>query len=125
MARDPLESDDSPTVAAICGALDDPDCREIIRTLEEPMTAAELIEACEIPQSTLYRKLEVLTDATLLRESTEIRRDGHHASKYTVGFEEICISRDESGTLEVDLERPKRTAEERLADLWSEVRKET
>ncbi len=125
MPGDPLESEGPPTAEAICAALDDPDCREIIRTLDEPMTAAELIDQCEIPQSTLYRKLELLTDATLLSESTAIRRDGHHASKYAVGFEEITFHRGENGTLEVDVERPARTAEERLADLWSEVRKET
>lgn len=89
------------------------------------MTAAQLTERCDIPQSTLYRKLELLTDSTLLEESTEIRRDGHHASKYQVAFEEITLALDEERTLAVTIERPARTADERLAELWSEVRKET
>ncbi len=125
MVRDPIGSESMPAAGEICAALDDPDCREIIRTLEEPLTAAELSERCDIPQSTLYRKLELLTDATLLEESTEIRRDGHHASKYSIAFDEITFVLDDEQSLAVQIERPARTAEERLAELWSEVRKET
>ncbi|QFU82401.1 winged helix-turn-helix domain-containing protein [Natronorubrum aibiense] len=125
MVRDPIASESMPSAEEICSALDDPDCREIIRNLEEPMTAAELTNQCEIPQSTLYRKLELLTESTLLEESTEIRQDGHHASKYAVAFDEITLVLDDDRTLAVQIERPARTADERLAELWSEVRKET
>ena len=125
MVRDPITSESTPAAEEICSALDDPDCREIIRNLEEPMTAAELTNQCEIPQSTLYRKLELLTESTLLEESTEIRQDGHHASKYAVAFDEITLVLDDDRTLAVQIERPARTADERLAELWSEVRKET
>ncbi|WP_207586178.1 helix-turn-helix domain-containing protein [Halomontanus rarus] len=125
MVRDAIGTERAPSATEICAALDDPDCREIIRELEEPMTAAELASHCEIPQSTLYRKLELLTESTLLEESTEIRRDGHHASKYAVAFDEIRLFLEDDRTLDVTIERPARTADERLADLWSEVRKET
>lgn len=125
MVQDPITSEPPPSPEVICSALDDPDCREIIRKLEEPMTASELDARCEIPQSTLYRKLELLTDSTLLEESTEIRRDGHHASKYSVAFDEITLVLEEDRSLSVQIERPARTADERLAELWSEVRKET
>jgi len=125
MVRDPIASESTPSAEEICSALDDPDCREIIRNLDEPMTASELTKRCEIPQSTLYRKLELLTDSTLLEESTEIRQDGHHASKYAIAFDEITLGLDEDRSLAVQIERPARTADERLADLWSEVRKET
>ncbi|MFU8868267.1 helix-turn-helix domain-containing protein [Natronococcus sp.] len=125
MVQDPITSEPPPSPEVICSALDDPDCREIIRNLEEPMTASELNARCEIPQSTLYRKLELLTDSTLLEESTEIRRDGHHASKYSVAFDEITLVLEDDRSLSVQIERPARTADERLAELWSEVRKET
>lgn len=125
MVWDPAAAKSSPSAEEICAALDDPDCREIIQTLEHPQTAAELTAQCEIPQSTLYRKLELLTEATLLEESTEIRRDGHHASKYSIAFERITLGLEEDRTLTVEIERPARTAEERLAELWSEVRRET
>lgn len=125
MVRDPIASKSDPSAEEICSALDDPDCREIIRHLDEPMTASELTNRCEIPQSTLYRKLELLTESTLIEESTEIRRDGHHASKYSIAFEEVTISLEEDRSLSATIERPARTADQRLADLWSEVRKET
>ncbi|RQG93270.1 ArsR family transcriptional regulator [Natrarchaeobius halalkaliphilus] len=125
MVRDPLASGSTPSAAEICSALDDPDCREIIRNLEEPMTASELTKRCDIPQSTLYRKLELLTESTLLEESTDIRRDGHHASTYVVAFDEITMELDEDRSLSVQIDRPARSADERLAELWSEVRKET
>ena len=125
MVQDPITSEPPPSPEVICSALDDPDCREIIRKREEPMTASELNARCEIPQSTLYRKLELLTDSTLLEESTEIRRDGHHASKYSVAFDEITLVLEDDRSLSVQIERPARTADERLAELWSEVRKET
>lgn len=125
MVRDSIGSESLPSAEEICSALDDPDCREIIRNLDEPMTASELSSHCDIPQSTLYRKLELLTESTLLEESTEIRRDGHHASKYSVAFEEITLFLDDDLSLGVKIERPTQSAEERLAEMWSEVRKET
>ncbi|ELY98214.1 winged helix-turn-helix domain-containing protein [Natrialba asiatica] len=111
MVRDPIGSESMPSAAEICAALDDPDCREIIRNLEEPMTASELTARCEIPQSTLYRKLELLTESTLLEETTEIRRDGHHASKYAVAFDEITLGLDEDRSLSVQIDRPAQTAD--------------
>ncbi|WP_255169577.1 winged helix-turn-helix domain-containing protein [Natrononativus amylolyticus] len=125
MVRDRRESANEPSAAEICAALDDPDCREIIRQLAEPMTVAELTDRCEIPQSTLYRKLEVLTEATLLEESTDIRRDGHHATRYAIDFTNIGLELEDDRSLSVTIDRPSRTADERLAELWSEVRKET
>lgn len=123
MGRD--DSNAAPSAAEICAALDDDDCREIIRRLEEPLTVAELTARCDIPQSTLYRKLERLVDATLLEESTEIRRDGHHATRYAIAFTSVDLTLEDDRTLSVTIDRPSRTADERLAELWSEVRKET
>lgn len=88
------------------------------------MTAAELATTCDIPQSTLYRKLELLSETTLLEESTVIRQDGHHASRYAIDFTEIRLVLEADRTLAATVERPARTADERLAELWSEVGRE-
>lgn len=125
MVRDPFADGDVPDLQAILDALDDPDCRKIVRSLEEPMTADEISERSGVPLSTTYRKLELLTEASLLEEGTEIRPDGQHASRYTVAFEEVVIALDEDREFDVDIARRPRTADERLANLWSEVRKET
>jgi DNA-binding transcriptional ArsR family regulator len=115
----------SPSPETVLDALEDPDCREIIRALEEPMTASEVVEACDLPSSTAYRKLDLLTDATLLTEGTELRRDGHHATLYEVAFEEVSFALTPEQELTVTVSRPTERADERLARMWQEVRKET
>ena len=125
MVRDPFASEDTPDLQSVLDALDDADCRTIIRHLEEPMTASELSDECDIPMSTTYRKLDLLSDASLLAEGTEVRPDGHHATRYEIDFEEVRISLSASRELGVSIHRPARTPEERLASLWDEVRNET
>jgi predicted transcriptional regulator len=124
MVRDPF-ADDEPELQHVLDALDDEDCRAIIRALEEPMTANEISDASDVPLSTTYRKLELLTDASLLAEGTEIRSDGQHASAYEVAFEEVAIALAEDRSLDLNIDRRGRTADRRLENLWSEVRKET
>jgi len=123
--RDPLSGDDPPDLQSVLDALDDADCRTIIEHLDEPMTASEVSEECDIPMSTTYRKLDLLTEASLLVEGTEIRSDGHHATRYRIDFETVEIGLTEDRTLDVSIGRPAQTADERLASIWGEVRKET
>ncbi|WP_115863951.1 winged helix-turn-helix domain-containing protein [Halorussus litoreus] len=125
MVRDPTGLEDGPDLEAVLDALDDPDCRSIVTHLDEPMTASEISDVTDVPLSTVYRKLEALSEASLLRELTEVRSDGHHTSRYEVDFEEVAVSLDENNDLDVSVSRPARSAEERLADMWSEVRRET
>jgi hypothetical protein len=54
MVRDSVSSEDPPSLQAVLDALDDADCRTILRETAEPMTATELIDACDIPKSTVY-----------------------------------------------------------------------
>jgi DNA-binding IclR family transcriptional regulator len=124
MVRDPLGEEEDPDLDAVLGALYDEDCRAIVAEFDEPRTASELVDRCDIPRSTLYRKLESLTESTLLYEGTEIRADGSHAGRYEVDFREVVVTCDEERVLDVEIERPARRPDERLADLWSEVRKE-
>ncbi|RCU48210.1 ArsR family transcriptional regulator [Haloplanus salinus] len=125
MVRDPLSGDDPPDLQSVLDALDDPDCRTIIEHLDEPMTANEVSEECDIPMSTTYRKLDLLTEASLLAEGTEIRTDGHHATRYRVDFEAVEIGLTAERVLDISIDRPSRATDERLASLWGEVRKET
>ena len=125
MVRDPFARDGAPDLQAVLDALDDPDCRTIVRNLEEPMTAQEIADATDIPQSTTYRKLDLLSEATIVDEQTEIRSDGHHTTRYEVAFEEVRIALDEDRCFEIAVEQRDRSADERLADMWSQVRRET
>ena len=125
MVRDPFATDTTPELETVLGALEDEDCRAIITTLDEPMTASEISDESGVPLSTTYRKLERLDDASLLSESTEIRSDGRHTSRYAVDFDEVRILLDEHLEFELGIARPEQTPDERLADMWTEVRKET
>jgi len=124
MVRDPI-ADDEPDLQAVLDALEDADCRRIVSVLSEPMTAEEISEAADVPLSTTYRKLELLTEASLLQEGVEIRADGQHASRYVVAFEDVVVSLSDDREFDVEITHRPRTADERLATLWTEVRKET
>ncbi|MFB6137751.1 MAG: helix-turn-helix domain-containing protein [Halobacteriaceae archaeon] len=124
MVRDPFAAE-APALEDVLDALDDADCRAIIEALEEPMTANELSEATDVPLSTMYRKLELLTDASLLEERIDIRSDGRHTTRYALAFEEVRIALDEDRAVDVAIKRRAAAPEERLSELWSEVRKET
>lgn len=83
----------------LLGALKDGDCRAILTaTGEDSLSAAELSEACDLPLSTTYRKLGLLTDAGLLDERTRVRRSGKHASEYVRLVEDVLVSVDEAET---------------------------
>jgi len=125
MVRDPATDDKTPELTTVLGALDDEDCRAIVSVLVEPMTASEISEESGVPLSTTYRKLELLTESSLLYEGVEVRADGQHASRYAVDFEEVVIALDEAREFEVDVAGRARSPDQRLENLWSEVRKET
>jgi DNA-binding transcriptional ArsR family regulator len=123
--RAPLGTDDTPDLQDVLNALDDEGCRRIIEALDDPMTAKELSEKCDIPLSTTYRKLELLTDAVLLEERAVLQPDGHHTTEYDLVFEEVIIQLDGNRNLDVGITRPSASTDERLETLWAEVSKET
>jgi len=125
MVRDPAADQETPELTTVLDALDDQDCRKIVGALAEPMTASEISEASGVPLSTTYRKLELLTDSSLLYEGVEVRSDGQHASRYAIDFEEVVIALDEAREFEVDIAHRARSPDQRLENLWSELRKET
>lgn len=119
MGDDSVSSKDPPALQDVLEALDDPDCRAILRETVEPMTANELIEVCDIPKSTLYRKLELLSSATLVHEQDTINPGGGRVTRYERAFDDVTISMDKEGNLSVAVERPPQTTDKRLADIWS------
>lgn len=88
----------------ILDALDDPDCRHILEaTSDESLTASELSETCDLPLSTTYRKVERLSDSGLLRETIRLHRTGKHVNEYSRNVEDIVISVQDSGALELSV----------------------
>ena len=112
-------------IGVVISALDDGDARAMIEALDGPMSASELAERCDIPLSSTYRKLERLADAQLLEEGTAIRRDGHHVTRYAVGFDYVEIQFDPATGLRCRIEPRPTSAPEQLATMWSQVKEET
>jgi DNA-binding transcriptional ArsR family regulator len=117
--EDMSASPEDTSLTAVLEALDDPDCRAILRETAQPTAATELLERCDIPKSTLYRKLDLLGDASLLREQDTINPEGGRTTKYERNFDDVLISIDETDTFSVTVKRPQRKPDERLADIWS------
>lgn len=112
---------ESPSIDTVCEVLADADCREIVAVLDEPMSARELQERCSLPETTLYRKLDRLVDASLLRTGFRIGDTGP-VEVYQVNFESVHVEQTDGG-FELTVER-KRRPEERLAGLWNAIRRE-
>ena len=98
------ERSDTIDCETVLTVLDDPDCRALLEaTTDDALTAGELIERCDVPRSTTYRKLEQLTEAGLLEERVRLNPNGKHASEYQRTFDDITISLGESDEMSVGL----------------------
>ncbi|WP_418283069.1 DUF7342 family protein [Halorubrum sp. DTA98] len=124
MASDPRRDEDLDP-ETVFGALDDSACREIVRVLDEPMTAKEVSDRADMALSTAYKKLDRLESAAMLEERTEVDLDGHHRSQYVIAFDGVDVDLDEERRFVVDVEPTVIQPDDRLAEMWSQVRKET
>ncbi|RBI59489.1 ArsR family transcriptional regulator [halophilic archaeon] len=125
MAQNSTEDKDAPPVSVVLQSLEDEKCRAILTALREPKSAAELQTKCDLANSTVYRKLERLRESSLVREYTEVRRDGPNATLYERDFTDISISIDNDDEFTVSIDRRKEDAEDRMATFWSEMKKES
>ncbi|GAA0727687.1 MULTISPECIES: winged helix-turn-helix domain-containing protein [Haloferacaceae] len=119
MRDNSASSEDTPALQDVLDALDDPECRSILRETIEPMTANELSDVCDIPKSTLYRKLELLSSAALVRKWDTINPGGGRVTHYERSFNDVMISLDDTGEFSVNIERLSQSTDERLADIWT------
>jgi hypothetical protein len=93
-------------VQHLLDALEDPECRQIIEaTTDEALTTREISMVCNLPLSTTYRKIELLTEASLLKENTRIHLGGKHASEYTRLLDDVVISVDGSEGIQFSISR--------------------
>ena len=124
MDRWSSEELDEPGLPTVLKSLDDDKCRTILTLLAEPKSASELCEECGLSSSTVYRKLDLLRESMLVREYTEVRRDGPNVTLYERDFTDISISvTDDEFTIEVS--RPKEDPEDRMATFWSAMKEES
>ena len=88
----------------ILEAMADGDCRAILgATADAPRSAAELSTTCGIPISTIYRKVDILTETGLLAERTRIRSSGPNCSEYALRVRTVHV--DLAGMCACELDR--------------------
>lgn len=121
MGREPRAGDAPPDLQVVLDALCDPDCRRLLGRLDEPRSARELSEACDIPLSTTYRKLDRLSEATLVDERPRGRPGSQRTTRYTLDFTAVRVVIDDDREFAVTVRRAAQTLDEELADLWSKV----
>ena len=124
MGTDPAKNKNGPAIQDILNALDDPDCRTILKMIAQPMTVTELTDSCEIPESTLYRKLNRLSTASLVREIQSVHPERGRVTRYQRDFDSLNIFLTDDDQFDMEITRPKRTVNERLAAMWSEMGEE-
>lgn len=125
MSEDARGVDDSPNGDTVLDALGDSGCRRIVHHLTKPMTAKELSDACDMPRSTTYRNLQRLSDAGLVEELPSLHPGTERASRYAIAFDQLTVERSEVEGFEVEVTRRERSADERLAEMWSRMQEET
>jgi hypothetical protein len=94
---------DPETLQAALEAMADPDCRRVAAALDEPLTAKAVAEACDLPRTTAYRKLDRLSEGGLVDERVAVRADGHHATSYVRDFGGLLVAFDGEAGFAVDL----------------------
>ncbi|WP_435101618.1 helix-turn-helix domain-containing protein [Halarchaeum sp. P4] len=122
-SRDASDVPREATLTEVLDALDDADCRAMLEALEDPKTASDLCEECDVPSSTAYRKLDQLSDAGLVTERVTLRDGYRQVTTYARAFDAVRVVADEDG-FSVDVEARERTPADRLGEMWSQVRRE-
>jgi DNA-binding transcriptional ArsR family regulator len=105
-----IERDQASPLQRVLDVLSDETSREILSALREPRTATELADRCEIPSSTVYRKLDTLTRAGLIKECVTVKPGYGRVSRYELNFDYVEIALDD-GRFSLAIERPTRSGD--------------
>jgi DNA-binding transcriptional ArsR family regulator len=105
---------------AITELLEDDYARSILReTSEEPLSAEELSDRCDMSPPTVYRRLNRLAEHDLVTVTREVDSSGHHYKMYEARLSRVTIDL-ESGEFEVTIERTQDAAD-RFTELVEEL----
>jgi predicted transcriptional regulator len=91
-------------------------------TSEQPMSASELSDMCNVSSVTIYRRLEQLVEHDLVSAQDEIAADGNHFKKYEATVEHIGVRLDQ-GEFQVNVgSRMQDDASDRFKRMWDDIR---
>ena len=93
--------------------------RVLIALSEDPQSAKELAETCEMSLPTVYRRVDVLMDNGLITEETVVAEDGNHFKEYRCNFDSTLISLGDE-KFDVEIYRQENLPD-RFSELWDEL----
>lgn len=117
----PPTVDEHPSVQTVLTSLTDEDCRRILEVLTEPMSAREIAETCEIPLSTTYRKLNALSESSLVSEQLDVSDPGKHTTRYKADFDTVTVELNDDGAIQVTVQSDVAGGDPMLSSRWREV----
>ncbi len=85
------ESDGTGVDTDTLAVLADDTALAVLAVLDDPRTAQEVADDCDLGLSTVYRKLDRLTAADLCEERVEVRADGCRVSRYRRTVDQLCV----------------------------------
>lgn len=99
MCRNVSSNDDQQaTTAELLELLGDEYARRVLKAAaEEPVSANAIAESTEISRPTVYRRLDRLVEADLVRSELAVDSDGNHYRRYRTIFETVTLRIDEAG----------------------------
>jgi Fe2+ or Zn2+ uptake regulation protein len=99
------EPEDDQSVEPILDALSVKANRKILSALNEPMTAAELVEECDISSSTVYRSLDILCETGLVEEHLAVNAESGRCSQFKRNIKRVSVFVGEDNRLTIRVER--------------------
>ena len=103
MLQQAFKIEDSEKKESLLEILSDKYCRIIIESImDKPKSAIEIVSETKIPVSTVYRRIQILSDNKLLRISGNISEDGKKSFLYKSKVKGIQTTYD-NGALNVEL----------------------
>ncbi len=108
--------DDDRRIEDILDTIGDEHARHLLAAISrEPRSAKELAEECDLSLPTVYRRIELLEEHDLVKDSTLVADDGNHFKVYESNFESTVI------TLEEDEYQVRIYREDNLPDRFSQL----
>ena len=106
-------SEDAQPFEEILDALSSETNRKILAALNRPMTAAELVEECDLATSTVYRKLDRLSDTGLVEEHLAVDSENGRCSRYERSIERVSVAIGTDDRVTVRVERQQKNTPEK------------
>lgn len=113
-------ADNDRRIEDVLNTIGDEHARTVLAAISRrPRPAKDLAEECDLSLPTIYRRLELLQEHDLVRESTAVAEDGNHYSVYECNFDSTVIRLEDDG-YQVQIYRTENVPD-RFSKLWDEL----